>query len=280
MTKPFNILTLQLSCLLSISFPNHLVAQEISSWCQFLEDKELIGTFFSELRLGSDYLAPWLIGERFWFSVDEPSANSPSTVELLLDRELIDSVGYPGTVEYTIVEFGAKEVAVRISDHKSGTIVDTGCEQTGLGGPFRINIGLNDAWYDSDIPGQGALITVYPSVKTIFLALFTFDTEMSPESTHALVGSPDHRWLTAQGLYEGNRAFLQIYNTSEGRFMDSQTIAVTEAYGSAVLEFDSCLGGTLIYEIPSVAVSGEWALQRITLDRMSLCESLRGDFDE
>ena len=73
------------------------------------------------------------------------------------------------------------------------------------GNTFEINAGLNDAWLNSATSGQGFLITVFPERKEMFLAWFTYDTERPPEDVTALLGEPGHRWLTAQGPYDGIR---------------------------------------------------------------------------
>ena len=53
---------------------------------------------------------------------------------------------------------------------------------------FKINPGLNDAWYNPATAGQGFLVTVFPDRKEIFLAWFTFDTERPPEDVTATTG--------------------------------------------------------------------------------------------
>jgi hypothetical protein len=73
--------------------------------------------------------------------------------------------------------------------------------------PFRINSGLNGAWYNPDTAGQGVFISVFPDSGQIFLAWFTYDMERPPESVSANLADPGHRWLTAFGAYDGNQAF-------------------------------------------------------------------------
>jgi len=50
---------------------------------------------------------------------------------------------------------------------------------------FEINPGLNDAWYNPATNGQGFLITVFPELKQLFLAWFTFDIERPAEDVIA-----------------------------------------------------------------------------------------------
>lgn len=144
----------------------------------------------------------------------------------------------------------------------------------GLG--FQINNGLNDAWYNTDTPGQGFLITVFPDIGEMFLAWFTFDTERPPEDVQAILGEPGHRWLTAQGPYSGDTANLTIYVTQGGVFDASDPPATTDLDGDGTLtiEFADCSSAFATYEITSLGLSGEIPLQRIVDDNVSVCEAL------
>lgn len=59
-----------------------------------------------------------------------------------------------------------------------GNLVATTFNVTGYSS--NINAGFNDAWFNPATKGQGFLITVFPEIKQIFLAWFTFDTERPP----------------------------------------------------------------------------------------------------
>lgn len=141
---------------------------------------------------------------------------------------------------------------------------------------LEINAGLNDAWYNPATNGQGFLITVFPEIKHMFLAWFTFDTMRPPESVDALLGEPGHRWLTAEGHFEGDTANLTIYLTEGGVFDSSQPPAVTDqaGYGTMKVEFADCENGLVTYEITSLGISGEIPIQRITNDNVALCKIL------
>ena len=141
---------------------------------------------------------------------------------------------------------------------------------------FQINPGLNDAWYNPATNGQGFLITVFPTRKEIFLAWFTFDTERPPEDVTAKLGEPGHRWLTAQGPYEGDTANLTIFVTEGGVFDAAEPAVSTDLDGDGTLtiEFADCTEGLVSYEITSLGISGEIPIQRIAPDNISLCESL------
>jgi len=141
---------------------------------------------------------------------------------------------------------------------------------------FQINPGLNDAWYNPATDGQGFLVTVFPDIQEMFVAWFTFDTERPPEDVTAQLGDPGHRWLTAQGLYDGDSATLTIFVTEGGVFDAAQPPAKTDLAGDGTmtLEFADCENGLVNYEITSLGISGEIPIQRIALDNVPLCEAL------
>jgi len=141
---------------------------------------------------------------------------------------------------------------------------------------FQINAGLNDAWYNPATNGQGLLITVFPVRKEVFLAWFTYDTERPPEDAATILGEPGHRWLTAQGPYDGDAADLKLYLTAGGVFDSAQPPGVTDpaGYGSMQIRFTDCTRGRVTYEIPSLGIAGEFPIQRIVPDNVPLCEAL------
>ena len=141
---------------------------------------------------------------------------------------------------------------------------------------FSINAGLNDAWFNAATPGQGFLISVFPDIRQLFLAWFTYDTERPPEDVSAQLGEPGHRWLTAQGPYEGDMANLTIFMTEGGVFDSAQPAASTDPAGDGTmtLEFADCTEGLVNYEITSLGISGVIPIQRITPDNVPLCETL------
>jgi hypothetical protein len=141
---------------------------------------------------------------------------------------------------------------------------------------FEINAGLNDAWYYTKTAGQGFFITVYPDSNTLFLSWFTFDTEQPDDSITAKLGSPDQRWLTAQGSYEGSQADLQVYVTGGGVFDSVNPAPVTEPDGSIMIRFEGCNSGSVTYDIPSIGQHGVVPIERIALDNVAHCEKLAG----
>ena len=141
----------------------------------------------------------------------------------------------------------------------------------------NINAGMNDAWYNPATDGQGFLIAVYPDRGELFLAWFTYDTERPPEDVSAILGEPGHRWLTAQGPFDGSRADLTVYLTQGGVFDSAEPPASTDqdGYGTMVLEFLTCNEARVSYAIPSLGLSGQIPIQRIVEDNVVLCEALR-----
>ena len=145
---------------------------------------------------------------------------------------------------------------------------------------FRINAGLNDAWYNPETSGQGFFITVFPEIGYVSLAWFTYDTEFPPIDATANLGDPGHRWLTAVGPIDGNQALMNIEMTSGGLFDTASEITRTDPPGSdgtILLTFDSCNSGTIEYDIPSINRHGIVPIKRVANDNIVLCEALSKD---
>lgn len=141
---------------------------------------------------------------------------------------------------------------------------------------FTINPGLNGSWFNPDTSGQGFFLDVFPEAETVFLAWFTYDIEAAPMDATAVVGDPNHRWLTAQGSFSGNRAELDVTLTTGGLF-DAATDTMNSepgSYGSLILTFDDCANGTLRYDLFAINLSGEIPLSRIADDNVPLCEAI------
>ena len=141
---------------------------------------------------------------------------------------------------------------------------------------FIINAGLNDAWFNPATNGQGLLITVFPAAKVMFVAWFTYDTERPPEDVMAQLGEPGHRWLTAQGPYDGDTANLTISMTQGGVFNAAEppTTRDPNGYGTMTLQFADCTEGLVNYEITSLGISGEIPIQRVVPENVPMCEEL------
>jgi sugar lactone lactonase YvrE len=141
----------------------------------------------------------------------------------------------------------------------------------------EINSAMSDAWYNPVTSGQGFFITVFPDRKEIFLGWFTFDTERPSEDVTAVLGEPGHRWLTAQGPFDGSNAELTVHLTTGGIFDSAEPPASTDqdGYGTIQLRFLTCNEGRITYDIPSLMLSGEIPVRRIANDNVALCEALQ-----
>lgn len=145
---------------------------------------------------------------------------------------------------------------------------------------FRMNPGLNDAWYYQPTDGQGFFITVYPDLGYAWLAWFTYDTARPPEDATADLGDPGHRWLTALGPIDGDRSVMNITITSGGIFDDPAEVERTDPPGSdgtITLTFDSCSAGTVEYDIPSINRRGIIPIERVADDNLAICEVLSSE---
>jgi uncharacterized protein YkwD len=146
----------------------------------------------------------------------------------------------------------------------------------GQAADFEINAGLNDAWINPATAGQGFQISVFPASKSLFLTWFTFDTVRPPAEVGAMLGEPGHRWLAAQGSYDGDTAVLTLYVTRGGVFNAAEPVPATDPNGdgSITLKFSGCNAGLLSYQITSLGLAGQIPIQRIVTDNVPACESL------
>ena len=145
---------------------------------------------------------------------------------------------------------------------------------------FRINAGLNDAWFYPETSGQGFFINVYADLGVVSLAWFTYDTELPPDDATANLGDPGHRWMTAIGPLTGNRVLMNIEMTSGGLFDTPTEITRTDPPGSdgtIILTFYNCSSGSVEYDIPSINRKGVVPIWRVAKDNVVLCEALIAD---
>jgi len=159
---------------------------------------------------------------------------------------------------------GASRGVYRIAD---GSAVPEG---------FRINPGMNDAWFYPATKGQGLLISVFEDTRVMFLAWFTFDVERPPEDVTAILGDPGHRWLTAQGTYSDDTATLDVFVTAGGIF-DSSVPAPSPAakIGTMTITWTDCNAAVLTYDLDSPVLMGEFPIQRVSLDNVPWCEAFQ-----
>jgi PKD repeat protein len=157
------------------------------------------------------------------------------------------------------------------SDSTSKNVTVTGAAED----PFLINAAISDAWFFPDTAGQGFFIIVWEESKTIFLSWFTYDTVRPPEDVSAILGEPGHRWLTALGPYEGDTALLDVFLSSGMVFDSAEPPVDTVQMEGATIEivWSDCKAGILNYDIPTLELSGEIPIQRITEDNVPACEA-------
>jgi len=145
---------------------------------------------------------------------------------------------------------------------------------------FKINPGLNDAWYDPETDGQGFFITVFPDLGYVSLAWFTYDTVLPAEDAVANLGDAGHRWLMALGPITEDQVVMNITMTSGGIFDTPTEIQKTDPPGSdgtLILTFDDCNSGTVEYDIPSINRQGIVPIRRIANDNIVICEALNAN---
>ena len=145
---------------------------------------------------------------------------------------------------------------------------------------FRINPGLNDAWYNPDTDGQGFYINIFPDLGAGSLSWFTYDTELPGMDAIANLGDPGHRWLTAVGPIIDNQVLMEIELTSGGVFDTFTEITRTDPPGSdgtIILTFEDCNSATVEYDIPSINRQGIVPIWRVANDNIVVCEALRAD---
>lgn len=140
---------------------------------------------------------------------------------------------------------------------------------------FKINAGLNDAWFNALTDGQGFFITVFPGKGLITLAWFTYDTQLPANGVTAEFGNPGHRWLTALGEFVDNRAVLSLTNTSGGLFDDPTAVSRDNNYGTIIITFLDCDNATIEYNIPSLGLVATIPITRVVADNIALCNALQ-----
>lgn len=143
---------------------------------------------------------------------------------------------------------------------------------------FRINAGLNGAWYDPATPGEGFFVSVFDALNQVFLANFT-------HSDHAVPGDRyGHRWYTATGAVTGDSAELGLGLTAGGAFNAAQPVPQHSQIGRMRLQFSDCAHGSILVEAgaPEGAQPAPEAipLSRLGSDWEAVCRSQYEGLDE
>jgi hypothetical protein len=145
-------------------------------------------------------------------------------------------------------------------------------EQEPPSGDFGYSPLLNDAWFNPETNGQGFFFNVFPEIEAVFLSWFTYDTERPPTGTPYNLGEPGHRWLTAQGPFNGDTASLSVTQTTGGVFNQATPQPQNSADGSITATFSNCNEGVVHYDIASIGESGSVPIQRVTRDSVPACD--------
>ncbi len=231
----------------------------------------------------------------------DPNPDSPGNVNGLLfvmDGSLEPLTGQPvftieystplsnagGTVEVNTEGFSFEGQCLMGQGDDTRECGSIGVARTFLAGTITsikpgafISAGFNGAWFNPDTSGQGILLDVYPTIPLLFIAWFTFDTGPEPAGSTAVVGDPNHRWLTAQGTFRANEAVLDIFLTTGGFFNDPTRVSNSNAnsYGRIVLTFNNdCRTATMEFDLFSQRLQDTNTLQRIADDNVNLCLQL------
>ena len=123
--------------------------------------------------------------------------------------------------------------------------------------------GLTGSWYKAATSGQGVEVEIFPDMLSVDhgytqVSWFTYDTT---------AGGADHqRWYTASGPVSTGPASakLTIYQNASGNF-DAPPVTTATAVGTAVLSFDTCASGKLVYGFTDGSGrAGSIALTRLT----------------
>ena len=129
---------------------------------------------------------------------------------------------------------------------------------------FNINKEQTGFWFNPASSGRGFALEVNETSKLVFLAWFTFDTDINTEGGFQL-GHNSQRWLTALGSYSGKSIELDINNVSNGIFDSSNQVGNTEpsSYGSITIELEDCNHGKIDYSIHALNLTGSIPIQRL-----------------
>lgn len=189
--------------------------------------------------------------------------NEPEGIEFLDNGNFL--VGNGGTSSVREYQTDGTFVGDFVAPGLGGLVKPNAVRFRTLEEGFAINFGLTGGWFNADTAGQGIMIEVIPGSSQVFLTWFTY------EAAAGKIGSPDHRWLSGLGTYDGGRVEIDLQVTSGGLFDDPVDVDRTEpgAVGTVILEFQSCTEGTLSYDIadaPAVGltkISNSFPIQRL-----------------
>jgi len=138
---------------------------------------------------------------------------------------------------------------------------------------FQITPGLSGAWFNPATDGQGIYLEVLPSLDTIIMAWFAYDTEQPDAAVPSTIGAAGNRWLTAVGSFQGNQFIGKVYKTSGGLFDDPIGVSNTEI-GEVIIIFNSCGQAVMSYVLNDSGLSNSINIQRLSGSNIEFCEQL------
>lgn len=131
-----------------------------------------------------------------------------------------------------------------------------------IAGDFVINEGIGGAWFNPDQDGQGFLIEVVPGdPPMLILSWYTFEPSGGGQT-----------WLFGSGPIERqSSATIELLRPVGGVFNDPALVDKVP-WGTAMIRFDGCSSGKVIFDSPVNGLSGEIDIVRITPGR--LCQEM------
>lgn len=143
------------------------------------------------------------------------------------------------------------------------------------GQDFQITPGLNDAWKSDETPRSGFFVNVFEETGIIFLAWFTYEKDRPPAERTAIIGEPGHRWVVAQGTYEGDTATLDIFFPTGGVFdFPTPGPVLGDPVGTMTITWSDCNNAELSYDMPALGLGGDRSITRTANDNLDYCERI------
>jgi hypothetical protein len=112
----------------------------------------------------------------------------------------------------------------------------------------------------------------YPDIPLLFGAWFTWDTTPPEPGDAAVIGDPNHRWLTVQGAYQGDTATMPVSVTRGGIFDDPTPVADPESVGTMTIRFLACNEAEVSYEVEGI--TGSFPMSKLANDNNGTCEAI------
>jgi peptidyl-prolyl cis-trans isomerase A (cyclophilin A) len=141
--------------------------------------------------------------------------------------------------------------------------------------PFVINDGVDGAWDNPAIDGQGIVFDIVDSdtLQVVTAAWFTYDLASPADDELDGFGSRQHRWFTLLGEFSGNTATMDIQLTSGGIFNNDEEVTRGDPVGTATVTFFDCFSGQFSFEFFGEGQPADtFAIERIT--PAPICEML------